>query len=153
MALRPSATVRQARPDDVPVLASLLAELFAIEVDFAPDRERHERGLRRLLEREDAACVVAEADGELAGMATVQLVVSTAEGGDAALVEDVVVTHAHRRRGVGSALLAALEDWCRERGIVRLQLLADRDNAAAFSFYRRLGWTPTRLVALRRRVE
>jgi GNAT superfamily N-acetyltransferase len=148
----PRAIVRRARAEDVPALAALLAELFSLEPDFAVERARQERGLRALLERETACVVVAEAGGRVVGMASAQAVVSTAEGGEAALVEDVVVTEAERGRGLGSALLPALEQWCRERGIERLQLLADRENAPALAFYERRGWARTRLVALRKQI-
>ena len=81
-------------------------------------------------------------------MATAQLVVSTAEGGPSALVEDVVVAGAERRHGVGRRLLAALESWASKRGATRLQLLADRENLPALRFYEQLGWRPTQLGCL-----
>ena len=44
-------------------------------------------------------------------MITGQLLVSTAEGGTSALVEDLVVAESHRGRGVGAGLLAEIERW------------------------------------------
>jgi len=82
-------------------------------------------------------------------MASVQLVISTAEGAPSAWVEDVVVQEDWRGQGVGRALLEAVLDWARVRGAVRAQLLADLDNAPALAFYDRLGWQPTRLGARR----
>ncbi len=73
------------------------------------------------------------------GMVTTQLVVSTAEGGPAALVEDMVVAPDHRMRGTGRWLLRAAEAWARERGATRLQLLADRDNDAGAAVLRAHG--------------
>jgi GNAT superfamily N-acetyltransferase len=83
-------------------------------------------------------------------MVTGQLVVSTAEGGASVLVEDMVVDGAERGLGVGRRLLDEIDRWAGERGATRLQLLADRDNAAALAFYDRTGWVRTRLVAVRR---
>jgi GNAT superfamily N-acetyltransferase len=83
------------------------------------------------------------------GMATAQLVVSTAEGAPSAWIEDVVVADWARRRGVGRRLVHAALAWARERGATRCQLLADRENTAALAFYARLGWRSTRLVCLR----
>ncbi len=94
--------------------------------------------------------IVAErAAAGVVGMVTTQLVVSTAEGGPAALVEDMVVAPDHRMRGTGRWLLRAAEAWARERGATRLQLLADRNNDPALRFYRRMGWRSTDLVCLR----
>ncbi len=94
--------------------------------------------------------LVAERAGAVIGMVTAQLVVSTAEGGASAWVEDMVVAAPERGRGVGRRLLEAIEAWATARGASRLQLLADRENAPALAFYARLGWSPTRLVCLRR---
>ncbi len=143
--------IRAAVPADLPALVRLLADLFAIEADFVPDANRQRIGLALLLaDRRRAAVLVAEGAGGVVGMVTGQLVLSTAEGGLSALVEDMVVDAAARGRGVGRALLGAIEGWAAERGATRLQLLADRENAAALAFYDAAGWSPTRLVCLRR---
>ena len=83
-------------------------------------------------------------------MATLQVVISTAEGGPAGLIEDVVVGESHRGCGLGQALMDHLVAWAGERGLTRLQLLADRDNRPALDFYRKQGWTMTSLIALRK---
>ncbi|MBU1138068.1 MAG: GNAT family N-acetyltransferase, partial [Proteobacteria bacterium] len=69
-------------------------------------------------------------------------------GGFSLLVEDVVVEEEWRGRGVGTALLKALEDWAGERDILRFQLLADRSNKAGLRFYHNQTWQDTKLVCL-----
>jgi GNAT superfamily N-acetyltransferase len=133
------------------VLVPLLGELFALEPDFRVDPVRQRRGLLLLLEdRLRRAVLVAERDGRVIGMATGQLVVSTAEGACSVIVEDVVVTARERGRGAGRRLLDEVEAWGRSRGATRFTLLADRENGPALVFYERLGWMGTRMVCLRR---
>ena len=135
--------------EDLERLVGLLDLLFTIEADFRPDPARQQQGLALLLDDERARVLVAERADGVVGMCTGQLVVSTAEGGPALLVEDVVVDANHRGRGVGRALLAALADRARGRGVRRLQLLADGTNGPALAFYDRLGWRATALVCRR----
>ena len=135
--------------EDLERLVGLLDLLFTIEADFRPDPARQQQGLALLLDDERARVLVAERADGVVGMCTGQLVVSTAEGGPALLVEDVVVDANHRGRGVGRALLAALADWASSRGVRRLQLLADGNNGPALAFYDRLGWLATALVCRR----
>ena len=144
--------IRPARPDDLDPLVDLLRMLFAIEADFDFDAARQRQGLAMLLAHETAVILVAEAAGRVIGMCTGQLTISTAEGGFALLVEDVVVAGPWQGKGVGRELLAALEQWATARKIARLQLLADRNNGAALEFYRKLGWQPTELICQRRRL-
>lgn len=145
-------SIREATVRDIPALAGLLADLFALESDFSPDTDRQQKGLAALLSAPAARIFVAEVDQCAIGMCTVQVVISTAEGGRVGLVEDVIVKSAWRGRGVGRALLAALEAWAHGEGLRRLQLLADMDNHPAHGFYRKNGWTETRLRAWRRRI-
>ncbi|GIX09496.1 GNAT family N-acetyltransferase [Elioraea sp.] len=146
-------TVREGRAEDTQALTTLLAQLFAIEADFAIDPAVQARGLRLLGTRPDAVILVAEAEGRVVGMCTVQLTASTARGGLSAGIEDVVVDQVWRGRGVGRALLAAAEAWARGRGAVRLALLADETNLPALDFYDRLGFTRTRLVWLAKALD
>ncbi len=147
------ATIRNARHEDIPALAALLAQLFAIETDFTIDVERHRRGLALMIDGcGKHRCVkAAEAEGGVVGMGTAQLLISTAEGGPVALVEDIIVDPPWRGQGIGRQLVDALEAWAWTHGATRLQLLADRTNFSALDFYDHIGWRPTRLICLRRK--
>ncbi len=154
----PEFQVRLAIPQDIPAMASLLSQLFAIETDFHIDAASQERGLGLLLDKcqshspghAAACCLVAETEQQVIGMCSVQVVISTAMGCTAGQLEDLIVDRPYRSSGVGSALLRAAESWCQAAGITRIQLLADAENHYAHDFYQRHHWQKTRLVALHR---
>jgi GNAT superfamily N-acetyltransferase len=145
-------TVRPARITDLPALVELICQLFSIETDFQVRPARHARGLRLLLgavRRGRAYVAVAERQGEVVGMATVQIVVSTAEGARSGWIEDVVVREDLRGAGIGTALMASISHWAQTNGLARLQLLTDRRNRLALAFYDRLAFQPTHMICLR----
>ncbi len=141
--------IRSAKESDVSGMSCLLSQLFSIESDFVSDEEKQRRGLTLLLDTLGAHIVVAESQGGIIGMATLQVLVSTAEGGYVGLVEDVVVDKEFRRKGVGAALLDYLHLWAQDNGLTRLQLAADIENRAALEFYASRGWKQTNLVMFR----
>ncbi len=145
-------TVRPARFADLDDLVDLLALLFAIEEDFDFDAERQRQGLAMMLAHDKAVVLVAEAKSKVIGMCSGQLTISTAEGGHALLVEDVVVSEAWQGQGLDHELMKALEQWAQARKLVRLQLLADRNNRAALKFYKTRNWQATELICLRKRL-
>jgi hypothetical protein len=52
-----------------------------------------------------------------------------------------VATDPDRRgRGLGRAIMNAVEDWLRQAGIAKLQLLVRQDNAKASAFYETIGY-------------
>ena len=143
--------IRRAETSDIPGLALLLEQLFAIEADFDFDEKLQEKGLAMMLGSTGNRCVMAaRIGGQIAGMCTAQLVVSTAEGGLSALVEDLVVDECYRGQGVGSRLLEAVEKWCVENGAKRIQLLADATNEKGLEFYRKKNWNRTKMICLRK---
>ena len=83
--------IRTAGYDDLPAMTRLLQELFAVETEFAVDTEKQRCGLRMLFDSSSAGVWVAERHGRIVGMVTVQLVISTAEGGLSGLLEDMIV--------------------------------------------------------------
>ncbi|MDD2816833.1 MAG: GNAT family N-acetyltransferase [Thiotrichaceae bacterium] len=142
-------TIDEAHFQDLLQLSQLLNELFTIEKDFAPNPERQQQGLKLLLEHpEFTHLLVARNVRNVAiGMCSVQLVISTAQGGYAAWVEDLIVIKDFQQQGVAKALLQAAMRWAGEHGVTRLQLLVDMENHAALEFYQHLGWKNTQLQA------
>jgi ribosomal protein S18 acetylase RimI-like enzyme len=52
-----------------------------------------------------------------------------------------VATDPDRRgKGLGRAIMSAAEDWLRQAGIAKLQLLVRQDNAKASAFYETIGY-------------
>jgi ribosomal protein S18 acetylase RimI-like enzyme len=145
--------IRSGRKSDIEALVDLLRELFAIETDFEFDPPRHRRGLLRMLQGgPNRRMWVAQLNRQVVGMCSAQVVISTVEGGEAAVVEDVVVQAAVRRKGIGGKLMLEVRRWAKARGIQRLKLLADKTNKPALRFYRRGGWDQTNLICLRHRL-
>ena len=145
--------IRQASQNDIPHLTVLLKLLFSFEEDFTFNEAKQRRGLQQMIDNEHSCVFVAEHAGTIIGMCTGQLTVSTAEGGPALLVEDVVVAEQWRSQGMGRRLMDKMSAWAQGMGASRLQLLADKTNMQGLAFYRRLGWTTTHLICLRKRLD
>ena len=143
--------LRKASVSDIDSLVGLLEELFSIEEDFVFDEQKQRKGLLLMLDAQDERCVmIAEVDKKIVGMCSVQTFVSTAEGCPVGVIEDVVVSQKYRSRGIGKSLVKSIEAWSKEKGLVRLQLLADRNNSAALEFYKKTGWCNTQLICFRK---
>ncbi|WP_022849990.1 GNAT family N-acetyltransferase [Limisalsivibrio acetivorans] len=143
--------IRHAVKDDVEGMLRVLEELFGIEEDFHFDHEKQRKGLNILLDNPERCCVmVADKDGEIAGMCQAQTLISTAEGDYVAYIEDMVIHESYRRHGLGKRLLSGVEEWCRKNGLKRIQLLADLSNEPALNFYKKNNWAQTNLICFRR---
>lgn len=140
-----------ARNADLEAMAELLFELFTLESDFKPQREKQLAALRSILEHPDRGRVfVARENGAVTGMANAQIGISTAEGGPVLILEDVIVAAGHRGRGLGRRLVEHVLHWAASEGMSRVTLLADKDNAAALKFYERLGFDESAMVVRRK---
>ena len=142
-----------ATTDDLTQLVELLAELFTLESDFRPEREKQLRGLRSIIDEPALGRLfVLRIAGKVAGMANALITVSTAEGGRVLLLEDVIVRREHRGGGLGRRMVEHVLDWARGQGMTRVTLLADRDNHAALDFYRKLGLEHSNMTVLRKKL-
>ena len=142
--------VRQATAADVKQLSDLLGLLFTQEVDFTPDAERQERALRLIVEQPDIGRIYCATDGDtIVAMVSILFTVSTAEGGRAAWLEDMVVHPTSRGQGFGEQLLREAIREARAAGCSRLTLLTDASNHSAMRFYRRAGFVRSQMVPLR----
>ena len=60
----------------------------------------------------------------------------------------LAVAPAFRRQGVGTMRLRSAEQWCRARGVPKLQLMVRRENVEVASFYAALGYDKSDVVVL-----
>lgn len=91
-----------------------------------------------LIRADESAVLVAEAGREVVGNALVMSDrdVSSRHVG----ILSVTVDQAWRDVGIGSALVAAAQDWVRDRRLTRLALSVFPDNARAIAVYTRAGF-------------
>ena len=143
-------SIRPAQKHDIEALVSLLHQLFEIEEDFSFDENKQRKGLELMLESNSNKIIVAEYQSEIIGLCTMQMLISTAEGGHVGLVEDMVVSNRYIGQGIGRKLISEIEDWAKSKGFTRLQLLADHENRSALDFYAKMGWSKTNLIGLRK---
>ena len=94
-------------------------------------------GVRRRLELDGAALLVARADGEPVGFAIVAPRTSSLE------VFYLAVAPRAWGGGIGGVLLAAVDEQARALGHASLELWVIADNDRALAVYQRAGWTVT----------
>ena len=119
------AAARPATEDDLPAAYRVRHVVFVDEQQVSVELERDEHD-------ESADHVVVELDGGV--VATGRLVV---EPGGVAHLGRLAVLAPYRRRGLGAALVAALEGRARRRGLAECVLGA---QVHAIPFYERLGY-------------
>jgi GNAT superfamily N-acetyltransferase len=146
-------TVRRACVQDLDAMVELLGILFSQEADFAPNPEHQRTALLKILQSPElGTLLVAHDDFVVVGMVSLLYTVSTAEGGAAAWLEDMVVRPQLRHQGLGKRLLSAALDVCRSKGIRRVTLLTDRTNELAQRFYRQHGFADSAMTPMRQRL-
>jgi ribosomal-protein-alanine N-acetyltransferase len=121
-------TIRPYAPKD-------FEELYTIDqACYAPGIAYSKRTLRLFLRLPGAECLVAEAEGQIAGF-----ILAEHEGARAHLIT-IDVLAAERRRGVGTALLRAIEQAVAARGVRQVTLETATDNHAAIAFWQEHGY-------------
>jgi GNAT superfamily N-acetyltransferase len=143
-------TLGSAARSDLPRLVELLGLLFSQEREFTPDPDKQSEALEAILaDRSRGRIFVAREGSELVGMASLLYTISTAEGGKAALLEDLIVDPKHRRKGIGSKLINYVIQQARAEGVLRITLLTDLENDTALGLYRKLGFVDSPMQPMR----
>jgi ribosomal protein S18 acetylase RimI-like enzyme len=153
-------TVRPARPDDEEVMGRLGAMLVEEHHEFDPKRfiaagsglpERYGRFLVSQISRPGMVVLLAERGGKRVGYAFGGM-----EGNDymalrgpAGVLYDLVVDPAHRRQGVGSALMEGALDALEKLGAPRVLLFTADKNLGAQAMFAKRGFRRTMIEMTR----
>ena len=142
--------IEPATLEDLPQMVELLVALFSEEKDFAPDRRKQEHGLRLILEQPSKGRIfVLRTDHMIIGMVNLLFTISTAEGGIAILMEDLIVHPQHRRQGFGGRLLDHAVAYAKRKGFKRITLLTDKISAESQAFFQDHGFKFSSMIPMR----
>jgi len=121
-------TVRRARHDDIAALAPALASELSMEQ--LRERWRQDQdGYRQML--------VAEVEGQVIG--TISTAGTRNQRPNSLRMFALEVGETFRRRGIGTALIQAMEDQARQQGLQSVHLEVAVKNHDAIRLYERLG--------------
>lgn len=143
-------TIREATIDDNAGICRLLFLLFEQESEFRSDFETQSRGVDELLSNPQMGrFFVMEDSGLIVGAVSILFLVSTALGGKVAMLEDLILAKNWRGKGLGAQLLdfgirAAIQHECK-----RITVLTDKDNLAAQSLYKKMGFKYSSMIPMR----
>lgn len=132
--------VREATPEDWPVVAALLAELGRPEALGTPDEEALRRVFLDYLERDDVVALVVEDEGRVVGFCDLEFRTRLNFPEPQAWIPDLVVTEDARSKGAGGALIRRAEEISRDRGAWGMSLESATWRERAHAFYEREGW-------------
>jgi GNAT superfamily N-acetyltransferase len=132
--------VRLAVPDDWPAVAGLLVELGRGVAAGTAEDPTHRLQFAGHIRRIEHVTLVAEVEGEVAGVIDMEYHQRLGDHRPQARVNDLVVTERARGTGVGHALLARTEELARRRGCFRMALVTAGWRTDAVGFYERQGW-------------
>lgn len=142
---RPPLRIRDATPDDAPVIAAFNSQL-AEETEGGPlDAAIIGPGVARILGDDSLGRYwVAERDGGIVGQIMVTREWSDWRNGTLWWLQSVYVHPDHRRDGVFTALYRHVETLARETpDVVGIRLYVEKDNARAQRTYVKLGMMMT----------
>jgi ribosomal protein S18 acetylase RimI-like enzyme len=91
--------------------------------------------------------LAARHDGILVGTAMV------GHDGHRGAVYYVGVLPDRQKLGIGALLMAAVEQWLKDRGVPKLNVMVRNDNLGAQGFYERLGYAPDKVVVISKRLD
>ncbi len=135
--------VRTYEEADEAAVAALWREVF-------PDEPAHnvpEEVVARKLEVQRELFLVAVEGDDVVGTAM------AGYDGHRGWVYAVAVKPSHRRRGIGAALMARVEEGLRAMGCPKLNLQVRGSNREAVAFYEKLGYAVEERVSMGKRLE
>ena len=136
--------IRPARPEDVPHILAFWNPVIRDTVVTFNSEEKTEEGLRETIaakEREGHGFLVAEDRGVLGFASYGQF--RAGSGYARAMEHTIILSPEARGKGVGRALMAAIEDHARARGHHMMVAAVSGGNPAGVAFHAALGYRET----------
>lgn len=135
-----NALFQQLSDQDIPALVELMRD-FYLQQHMRFDDNSAAKGIKTLLAAPDRGQIYLIFRGpELAGYVVVTFCPSLEFHGEFALLDELYLREAFRGQKLGTAVLAFVDNICKQKGIKALRLEVGRDNAGAQKLYQASGF-------------
>jgi L-amino acid N-acyltransferase YncA len=137
--------IRPATEDDIPRILELYHELTMIttkvEQDLSTSLDDYRRVFAEISSDHRHELLVAEYEGEVVGTVALYIIPNLSHGATPyALVENVVVNHKYRRKGIGKKLMEYTIVRAKQEGCHRIELCSSKRRKEAHRLYRSVGF-------------
>jgi ribosomal protein S18 acetylase RimI-like enzyme len=146
-------TLREAGPQDIEGVFSVLGETQLLHMIAHPEIYQAPKNIKPILDYlkesvfdPNAVIFLAEEGDEI--LAAIHCRIQSSSENPVltprkfALIENIAVASAHRRRGIGEALMKRAEQWAKALGASSIELTVWDFNQTAKDFYRQLDYQP-----------
>ena len=150
---------REAIKEDFPQIESLFLEVQKYDTNFDKDvvfDEKTEKETKRSVRRHfidpNGKFFVAEDKGRIIGFVFVYFSPAILKSG---WINEIFVTEAFRRNGIGSKLMEKGIEWLKQKGAKKVELTAYKTNQEALSFYKKHHFEkqPAKFIRLGRKIK
>lgn len=138
--------IRLIQTKDKKEILQLLDELLVddatkrgINPYHTPVIEAGDKMFNDFLDNDKFKILVAEEEGRVIGIATFYLFPVLRRGNFRVQLEELVVDKNQRGKGIGTALVESVKDWCKNNNISTLRINSQVANPDAHKFYENLG--------------
>jgi GNAT superfamily N-acetyltransferase len=139
--------IRPATEDDIPRILELYHELSMIttkvEQDLSTSLDNYRRVFAEISSNPRRELLVAAYEGDVVGTVALYIIPNLSHGATPyALVENLVVNHKYRRKGIGKKLMEYTIARAKQEKCHRIELCSDRRRKEAHRLYRSVGFKP-----------
>jgi ribosomal protein S18 acetylase RimI-like enzyme len=134
-------SIREAKESDVPAIGSLAAELIktmdnskGIDIHQALDNCKH------LLQDPSSYLFVAELNKTIVGFITITLRKTLIHQGLSGLINELVVAEKYRGKGIGTQMIFATIERCKQLGCCEVEVSTEKTNRKAKNLYLSCGF-------------
>jgi len=152
--------IRLAKQSDFDQVGNVFTDELSFHSQLLPDRLQLIEPIMTLewyqekLANPTMALLVAELEGQVVGVALVQLMSNPDDPifrpRRYAYLDEIGVLAEHRGQGIGRRLVQAAQAWALEQDVKELELYVWEDNTGAIEFYERLGYRTFRRAMKKR---
>ena len=137
--------IRQAKESDLTRILELYRELSMITTEAEQrsntPRDEYRRVFAEISNNTKRELLVAEHEGEVVGTVAVFIIANLSHGATPyALVENLVVNHKYRRKGIGKKLMQYSIARARQEGCHRIELCSSKGRREAHRLYQSVGF-------------